>query len=166
MKFTVHKSELLDKLAPFAIYDLGIQPLNNNLKKALMEAVEADVNEISLDKVPADAQAAFELDKEVGTESYVTYISYDKIFHSEEDGEWYYTTLGNKTVLGSDNLPVLDEEGNEKTEKVREFYKINMAAANEFADLINWDWNITAPVPLQAGTGEINEIDYYTLSNT
>ena len=151
---------LLDKLAPFAIYDLGIQPLNNNLKKALMEAVEADVNEISLDKVPADAQAAFELDQEVGKESYVTYISYDKIFHSEEDGEWYYTTLGNKTILGDDNLPVLDDEGNEKTEKVREFYKINMAAANEFADLINWDWNITAPVPLQAGTGEINEIDY------
>jgi len=157
---------LLDKLAPFAIYDLGIQPLNNNLKKALMEAVEADVNEISLDKVPADAQAAFELDKEVGTESYVTYISYDKIFHSEEDGEWYYTTLGNKTVLGSDNLPVLDEEGNEKTEKVREFYKINMAAANEFADLINWDWELTAPEPLKAAgeengpTGESNELDY------
>ncbi len=152
---------LLDKLAPFAIYDLGINPLNNNLKKALMEAVEADVNEISLDKVPADAQAAFELDKEPGQESYVTYISYDKIFHSEEDGDWYYTTLGNKTVLGDDNLPVLDEEGNEQTVKVREFYKINMAAANEFADLINWDWELFAPVPLSGDADEeVNEINY------
>ena len=157
---------LIDKLAPFAIYDLGIQPLNNNLKKALMEAVEADVNEIALDKVPADAQAAFELDKEVGKESYVTYISYDKIFHSEEDGEWYYTTLGNKTVLGSDNLPVLDEEGNEQTEKVREFYKINMAAANEFAELINWDWELFAPEPLTGDTDEAeNEINYEVIIN-
>ncbi len=152
---------LIDKLAPFAIYDLGIQPLNNNLKKALMEAVEADVNETTLDKVPADAQAAFEVGGTVGKESYVTYISYDKLFHSEEDGDWYYTTLENEVVVGEDNLPVLDEEGNEQTEKVRKYFKINMAAANEFADLINWDWELFAPVPLTGDTEEsANEINY------
>ena len=157
---------LLDKLAPYAIYDLGIQPLNNNLKKALMEAVEADINEIDLSKVPADAQEDFEVGAEIGKESYVTYISYDKIFHSEEDGEWYYTTLGNKTILGDDNLPLLDEEGNEQTEKVREYYKINMAAANEFVDLINWDWEIVAPKPGEAATGAANEIDYTSIIGT
>lgn len=151
---------LLDKVAPYAIYDLGINPLNNNLKKALFDAVEADAKEIDISKVPADAKTAFEADKEDGTESYITYISYDKIFKSS-DGEWYYTTLKNseKIVNGE---PETDKDGNVVIEKVRKYYRINTASANSFFDLINWDWNITAPNPAVDGTatGAINEIDY------
>ena len=33
-----------------------------------------------------------------------------------------------------------DEEGNEVSVRVRKYFKVNMAAANEFASLINWDW--------------------------
>ena len=151
---------LLDKVAPYAIYDLGINPLNNNLKKALFDAVEADAKEIDVSKVPADAKTAFEADKEDGTESYITYISYDKIFKSS-DGEWYYTTLKNSEKIGSNGEPETDKDGNVVIEKVRKYYRINTASANSFFDLINWDWNITAPNPVDGtATGAINEIDY------
>lgn len=151
---------LLDKVAPYAIYDLGINPLNNNLKKALFDAVEADAKEIDVSKVPTDAKTAFEADKEDGTESYITYISYDKIFKSS-DGEWYYTTLKNSEKIGSNGEPETDKDGNVVIEKVRKYYRINTASANSFFDLINWDWNITAPNPVDGtATGAINEIDY------
>lgn len=155
---------LLDKVAPYAIYDLGINPLNNNLKKALFDAVEADAKEIDISKVPADAKTAFEADKEDGTESYITYISYDKIFKSS-DGEWYYTTLKNSEKIGSNGEPETDKDGNVVIEKVRKYYRINTASANSFFDLINWDWNITAPNPAVEGsaTGAINELDYAAL---
>ena len=170
---------LIDKLAPFAVYDLGINPLNNNLKKALMEACEADVNKIELEEVPADAQAAFEVGAvdadgnliPAGKESYVTYISYDKIFHSDND-KWYYTTLETETVRDGNGDPVLDDDGNEKTQKVRKYFKVNMAAANEFATLVNWDWDLFAPVPRSKDysddifyTLEPNEIDYTAIIN-
>ncbi len=151
---------LLDKVAPYAIYDLGINPLNNNLKKALFDAVEAETKEIDISKVPADAKTAFEADKEDGTESYITYISYDKIFKSS-DGEWYYTTLKNSEKIGSNGEPETDKDGNVVIEKVRKYYRINTASANSFFDLINWDWNITAPNPVNGtATGAINELDY------
>ncbi len=153
---------LLDKLAPYAIYDLGITPLNNNLKKALMEAVEADIDEIPVDKVPSDAQTAFEVETEAGKESYVTYISYDKMFKSSTDNEWYYTTLESE-VVGEETK---GDEVVEITEKVRKYFKVNMAAANDFADLINFNWNITAPKPGTTGTGAINEIDYAAIIKT
>jgi ribonuclease Y len=53
---------LLDKIAPYAIYDLGVNALNNNLKKALLEAVEVDFNEIDKAVLPAHVAADFEVD--------------------------------------------------------------------------------------------------------
>lgn len=152
--------ELLDKAAPFAIYDLAIPALNNNLKKALMEAVEADVNECNEKDVPAEVMAVFKDEA-----SYVTYISYDCMKKDEVTGDWYYTTLESETIVDAQGKPVLDKDGNEQTQKVRKYFKINLAAANEFGSLINWDWNLYAPAP---GTGDntiddINELNYDAL---
>lgn len=151
---------IIDKIAPYAIYDLGINALNNNLKKALMEAVEAEIEEIPASKLPEAVATAFEETAKDGEESYVNYIAYDKIAKSGND--WYYTTLESEPVLDATGNPQLDEEGNEKTQKVRNYFKVNLAAANKFADLINWDWTFTAPVP---GTGDttadaLTELNY------
>lgn len=153
---------LIDKIAPYAIYDLGINPLNNNLKKELFEGVEAELKEISVSSLPADVKTAFETEKAAGKESFMTYISEDKIFHSSADGEWYYTTLKKAQVTAADGSVVKDEDGNAKTESVRKYYRINTAAANSFYELINWDWEITAPNPTDESTktGEANELDY------
>ena len=135
---------LLDKIAPYAIYDLGVGALNNNLKKALLEAVEVDFNEIDVAVLPADIAADFEVDAVDGEESYVTYIAYDKI---AQDGEtFYYTTMETETVM-VDGEPVLDEDGNEETQKVRKFFKANTASANDFYNLIDFGWEFVAPVP-------------------
>ena len=126
---------LLDKVAQIAIDEIGIPALNNNLKKALMLAVEADLDEIDYATLPADVKAVF--DK---TEEYVTYFAYDKIMKS--GGVWYYTTLESEVEKDpTTGEPKLDEEGNEITFKDRKYFKVNMAAANEFASLINWDWD-------------------------
>ena len=128
--------EILDFVAPFAINDLGINALNNNLKKELMLAVEAELNEIDVTSLPADVYEAFEVDSEV--KSYETYIAYDKL--AKSGNTWYYTTLETEVEEDANGDPVLDEEGNEVSTRVRKYFKVNMAAANEFAKLINWDW--------------------------
>ncbi len=128
--------EILDFAAPFAINDMGINALNNNLKKALMLAVEAELNEIDVTSLPADIYEAFEVDSEV--KSYETYIAYDKL--AKSGSTWYYTTIETEVEEDANGDPVLDEEGNEVSTRVRKYFKVNMAAANEFASLINWDW--------------------------
>ncbi|MGN1316326.1 MAG: hypothetical protein ACI4VW_04610 [Acutalibacteraceae bacterium] len=125
--------QVLDFIAQYAIDDIGVPALNGNLKKALMEACEIDLNEIPRASVNAAALAEFD------KEDYVTYVSYDSM-EKGSDGSWYYTTLKNRAVTDGNGDPVLDEEGNEVIEKTRIYYKANMAAGNEFASLINWDW--------------------------
>ena len=148
--------QLIDKLAPFAIYDLGVGALNNNLKKTLMEAVEVDFNEIDVATLPASVAEDFEVDGVPGEESYVTYIAYDKI--AEFGGNWYYTTLENETIVdAATGEPVLDEDGNEQSEKVRKYFRANTASANKFFSLIDFGWEFVAPEPL---TDEANSEEF------
>lgn len=154
--------EILDTLAPFAINDLGIAALNNNLKKQLMEAVEVEFNEIDESKLPADAKAAFAAEDE-----YVTYISYDRMYKS--GNAWYYTTLKRTEVIDlTTGEAKVDEKGNKVTEQVRKYYKANTSTANEFYDLINWDYEFVADSnPLAVNdTQELNCIDYEYLIST
>lgn len=157
--------QLIDKLAPFAIYDLGVGALNNNLKKTLMEAVEVEFDEIDPATLPADVKAHFEVDAVDGKESYVTYIAYDNIASFGSD--WYYTTMENEVVM-ENGKPVIDEDGNEKTQKVRKYFKANTAGANDFYQLIDFGWEFVAPAPFKDtdgnGTNEEDE-DKYSLDN-
>ena len=135
---------LVDKIAPYAIYDLGVNALNNNLKKALLEAVEVEFNEIDVAILPDYVAADFETDAEDGKESYVNYIAYDRIY---QDGDiFYYTTMESEPVL-EDGEPVLDEEGNEMSERVRKYYRANTGSANDFFSLIDFGWEFVAPMP-------------------
>ena len=136
--------QILDNLAQYAINDLGIPALNNNLKKALMEAVEVDFNEIDVSKLPAEIKVAFELSKPEYERSYVNYIAYDCLAKANNGG-WYYTTMKSVVQENAAGEPLLDKDGNEITEKERKFYKANFGSANEFATLINWDWKFVAP---------------------
>lgn len=154
--------QILDTIAPFAINDLGVTTLNNNLKKQLMEGVEVEFNEIDAAKLPADAKAAFDAEDE-----YVTYISYDRLYKS--GSTWYYTTLKRTEVIDpATGEAKLDDNGNKVTEQVRKYYKANVGGANEFYDLINWDYEFTAdPEPLVAGDGsDLACLDYEYLIET
>ena len=130
--------DALDILAQYAIDDIGVNALNNNLKKALMEAVEADLVEIDKAVLPAAVAADFEVDVDESEKSYVTYIAYDRM--CKDGTNWYYTTVEREDMIDENGDPVVDEDGNVQTERVRKYFKVNMAAANEFASLINWDW--------------------------
>lgn len=143
---------ILDNLAQFAIDDLGVNALNHNLKKGLMEAVEVEFNEIEKTQLPADAAAAF-----ADESKYVTYISYDCMYKS--GNTWYYTTLETDVVIDeTTGEPAVDEDGNEITERVRKYFKANTAAANEFYGLINWDWQVLkSSDPNADPTGQDNE---------
>ncbi len=126
--------QILDTAAQIAIDEIAVPALNNNLKKALMEAVEADLNEIDYATLPADVKTDFD-----NTDAYVSYFAYDRM--KKSGGAWYYTTLESEPVIdATTGLPEVDEDGNEISEKVRKYFKVNMAAGNEFASLINWDW--------------------------
>ena len=132
--------DILDVLAQFAIDDIGVNALNHNLKKALMNAVEADFVEIDKEALPAAVAEDFETDEAVGAESYVTYIAYDRM--CKNGTNWYYTTIEREDVIDTaTGEPEVDEDGNVVSERVRKYYKVNTAAANEFFGLINWDWD-------------------------
>ncbi len=147
---------ILDILAPFAINDIAINALNNNLKKALMEAVEIDLNEIKESALPDAVKTDFEVTAEDGKESYVTYFAYDRM--AENEGDYYYTTLETVVDENANGDPVTDAEGNEVTHKERKYYKANMASGNEFAPLINWDWEFVGSDVTP--TGDQVQLDY------
>ncbi len=153
--------QILDVAAQIAIDEIGVPALNNNLKKALMEAVEADLNEIDYETLPAAVKADFD-----NTEAYVTYFAYDRMMKS--GGVWYYTTLETEVVEDpTTGGPALDEEGNEITEKVRKYFKVNMGAANEFASLINWDWEfVTSDVTPGEGQTSLIYDEYKAINGT
>ena len=131
--------QILDTAAQIAIDEIAIPALNNNLKKALMMAVEADLNETDYETLPAEVKTYFD-----DTDAYETYFAYDRI--KKDGGIWYYTTLESEVEIDeATGEPKLDEEGNEISTKVRKYFKVNMGAANEFANLINWDWEVLAP---------------------
>ncbi len=147
---------ILDNIAQYAIDDVAINALNNNLKKALMEAVEIDLNEINESDLPgfgvdADGNvtaeagsvaADFQITAKDGEETYVTYIAYDRM--AKDGNDYYYTTMGSEPDVDENGDVKTDEEtGEELTKKVRKFYKANMTSGNEFASLINWDWKFT-----------------------
>ncbi len=140
--------QILDNIAQPAIDKFGVVALNNNLKKALMEAVEVEFNEIDRAQIKDVAVLEY-FDNE---EAYVSYIAYDAL-KKASNGVWYYTTLKNKPVdADADGVTDTDEEGNELYEKQRVYYRANFAAANEFATMINWDWNFVASDSSDEGT--------------
>lgn len=130
--------DALDILAQYAIDDIGVNALNNNLKKSLMEAVEADLVEIDEAALPDAVAEDFEVGVDEDEKTYVNYVAYDRM--CKDGADWYYTTVEREDMVDASGNPVLDEEGNVQSERVRKYFKINMAAANEFASLINWDW--------------------------
>ena len=150
--------DVINYVAQYAIDDLGVVALNNNLKKGLMEAVEVEFNEIEKEAVPAEVLEVF--DNEA---AYTTYIGYDCLEKSD-DGEWFYTTKKTQDVLGPNGLPLKDEDGNIVTERVRVYFKANTNTANDFYNLINWDYEILkstdANANSDAAAGLINCLDY------
>ena len=146
--------DIIDYVAQIAIDDLGVNALNHNLKKALMEAVEAELNEVDYDTLPQTVKDIFDAE-----ENYVTYIGYDCM--AKDGNDWYYTTL--ETDVKKDPVtqePITDEAGNEITERVRKYFKFNTAAANEFYGLINWDWTFYRSDDTEAELDEFNCIIY------
>ena len=141
---------ILDTVAPYAINDIGINALNNNLKKALMEAVEIDLNEINEADLPGyiddtsveagSVAADFEILAKDGEETYVTYIAYDRM--AKDGADYYYTTMETEIVdENNDGVQDTDPETEEPlSKKVRKFYKANMTSGNDFASLIDWSW--------------------------
>lgn len=152
--------DVLNYVAQYAIDDLGVVALNNNLKKELMEAVEVEFNEIDAKDVPADVMAVF-----ADEAAYTTYIGYDCLEKDEATGDWYYTTKKTQDVINpATGKPAVDEDGNVITEKVRLYYKANTATANDFYSLINWDYKILKSFEEGANSdstaGTVNCIDY------
>ncbi len=132
--------DILDILAQFAIDDIGVNALNHNLKKALMKAVEADFVEIDESALPAAVATDFETEVSEAEKSYVTFLAYDRM--CKDGTNWYYTTVEREDVIDeATGKPKEDEDGNVISERVRKYFKVNTAAANEFFGLINWDWD-------------------------
>lgn len=179
---------VIDKLFDKAIAEFGPTYLNNDVKKLLMEEVGVDF--IRLDNVK-DAKliqtiknspdyvdvagSGVREDKKVeevsaklaSVQNYLCDAQLWKV-----GGVWYFRDYQKVTQKNADGNPVLDENGNEVRVKEDRFFKANVSGANEFYDVINWDYKIDASFITKATTidtygslfGSLNHILYAVLN--
>lgn len=158
---------VIDAIFDTAIAEFGPTYLNNDVKKLLMEAVGVDFIRLDnvkdaklISKIKSDAayvdvagsgvreDAKVEVSAELKTvQNYLCDAQLWKV-----DGVWYFRDYQKVTQKDADGNPILDDNGNEVRVKEDRFFKANVSGANEFYDVINWDYEVDASFITKATT--------------
>lgn len=147
--------QLLDSLINMAYDEFGPTVLNNDAKKLLMEATGVEF--VKLDNVKdasliatikADSQyvdvAASGLRGNAYVETNATLQSVKNYLCDAQmwkvGGVWYFRDYVDVVQKDADGNDLVDAEGNKITEREDRFFKANVSGANEFYDIVNWDY--------------------------
>ena len=148
--------QLLDSLINMAYDEFGPTVLNNDAKKLLMQAVGVDFVKLDNEK-DASLIAAIKADSQYvdvaasglrGTETYVeTNATLQSVKNYLCDaqmwkvgGVWYFRDYVDVVQKDAEGNDLVDEDGNKITAKEDRFFKANVSGANEFYDIVNWDY--------------------------
>lgn len=178
---------IVDKLFDTAVAEFGPTYLNNDVKKLLMEAVGVDFIRLDDDKdanliktittgtdyVDVAGSCVRENAKVTVTAelaSVQNYLCDAQLW--KVDGVWYFRDYQKVTQKDANGDAVLDENGNEVRVKQDRFFKADISGANEFYDVINWDYEVKADFITKATTidiygslfGSLNTILYQVLN--
>lgn len=135
---------ILDNVINIAYDEFGPTVLNNDAKKLLMQAVGVDFIKLDNEKdasLIATIKAAPDY-VDVATASDVSsvknYLCNAQMW--KVGGVWYFRDNVNVVQRGADGNALLDADGNEIVAKEDRFFKANVSGANEFYDIVNWDY--------------------------
>lgn len=148
--------QLLDSLINMAYDEFGPTVLNNDAKKLLMQATGVDFVKLDNEK-DASLIAAIKADSQYvdvaasglrGTETYVeTNATLQSVKNYLCDaqmwkvgGVWYFRDYVDVVQKDAEGNDLVDEDGNKITAKEDRFFKANVSGANEFYDIVNWDY--------------------------
>lgn len=157
--------QIIDNVLDLAFAELGVAPLNHDLKKVLMKETGADFIEV---KNPSSGLiAAFEAVPNI--KNYFVNAATFKY-----DGDWYFSDYVTRGVdANNDGVTDLDANDREITQKVRRFFKADASDVDELYNIVNWDYEFTADTySFAAGlqtygslVGQLNHL-LYTLLDT
>lgn len=157
--------QIIDNVLDLAFAELGVAPLNHDLKKLLMKETGADFIEV---KNPSSGLiAAFEAVPNI--KNYFVNAATFKY-----DGDWYFSDYVTRGVdANNDGVTDLDANDREITQKVRRFFKADASDVDELYNIVNWDYEFTADTySFAAGlqtygslVGQLNHL-LYTLMDT
>lgn len=135
---------ILDNVINIAYDEFGPTVLNNDAKKLLMQATGVDFIKLDNEKdasLIATIKAAPDY-VDVATASDVSsvknYLCNAQMW--KVGGVWYFRDNVNVVQRGADGNALLDADGNEIVAKEDRFFKANVSGANEFYDIVNWDY--------------------------
>lgn len=135
---------ILDNVINLAYDEFGPTVLNNDAKKLLMEATGVDFIKLDNEKdasLIATIKAAPDY-VDVATASDVSsvknYLCNAQMW--KVGGVWYFRDNVNVVQRDADGNALLDADGNEIVSKEDRFFKANVSGANEFYDIVNWDY--------------------------
>lgn len=136
--------EILDNVINIAYDEFGPTVLNNDAKKLLMQATGVDFIKLDNEKdasLIATIKAAPDY-VDVATASDVSsvknYLCNAQMW--KVGGVWYFRDNVNVVQRDADGNALLDADGNEIVAKEDRFFKANVSGANEFYDIVNWDY--------------------------
>ena len=135
---------ILDNVINIAYDEFGPTVLNNDAKKLLMQATGVDFIKLDNEKdasLIATIKAAPDY-VDVATASDVSsvknYLCNAQMW--KVGGVWYFRDNVNVVQRDADGNALLDADGNEIVAKEDRFFKANVSGANEFYDIVNWDY--------------------------
>ena len=135
---------ILDNVINIAYDEFGPTVLNNDAKKLLMQATGVDFIKLDNEKdasLIATIKAAPDY-VDVATASDVSsvknYLCNAQMW--KVGGVWYFRDNVNVVQRDADGNALLDADGNEIVAKKDRFFKANVSGANEFYDIVNWDY--------------------------
>ena len=135
---------ILDNVINIAYDEFGPTVLNNDAKKLLMQATGVDFIKLDNEK---DASLIATIKSapdyvDVATASDVSsvknYLCNAQMW--KVGGVWYFRDNVNVVQRDADGNALLDADGNEIVAKEDRFFKANVSGANEFYDIVNWDY--------------------------
>lgn len=135
---------ILDNVINIAYDEFGPTVLNNDAKKLLMQATGVDFIKLDNEKdasLIATIKAAPDY-VDVATASDVSsvknYLCNAQMW--KVGGVWYFRDNVNVVQRDADGNALLDADGKEIVAKEDRFFKANVSGANEFYDIVNWDY--------------------------
>ena len=135
--------QILDNIAQIAYDEFGVPGINYSLKHVLMDIMGADALEIKasdFETMSKYAAAKAEYDA-LSADVDANYLIHDCFF---SDGDnYYYSDLEERRVEDINGDPILDQDGKEQYEKTRTYYMFDISDANDFFELVDWDYDIT-----------------------
>ena len=155
--------QIVDNALQIAYDEFGTVVLNHDVKKVIMEATGVDFIRIK------DTNVITAITANMPTTGVKNYLCNAAMW--KYNGEWYFRDYVTEDVLDAEGNKTYDENGDVITAKVNRYFKADVSGANEFYDIVNWNYTFTPGdynfaqglTDYTSIVGELNHLLYFVL---